>query len=365
MSTIYIWIGTVAELIKLLPVIIEFKEKNVHFKIIASGQNDIRKDSDLLKMAAIEHIDITLTNKRIKQTPMGLFVWTAQTFILGIIKLHREFGIPFRRKNTYAIVHGDTITTLLGTFITKFYGLKVAHVEAGLRSFDFKNPFPEEITRVIVSKLADTHLCPNQWCVDNLKNRHGKKVNTQYNTSIETLHMALKQHVHSDVLQKTNKRPYFIFLLHRNEHLADKEEFKRIVQYAISESEKMLCVFILHKPTKLVLENLGILDTIEHASTIIPVERLPYVEFMNVLKNCEFIITDGGSTQEESYFLGKPCLLIRKCTERIEGLDSNVVLSKNDMESIKTFRKNYMQYRREPISIGQKPSSIIFKSLVE
>jgi len=86
---------------------------------------------------------------------------------------------------------------------------------------------------------------------------------------------------------------------------------------------------------------------------------MAYPEFMHVIKNAEFVITDGGSNQEECYYLGVPTLLLRNVTERIEGLDRNVVISKNDLGKIKDFVKNHKRFRFPPISPQVKPSEII------
>jgi UDP-N-acetylglucosamine 2-epimerase (non-hydrolysing) len=360
----YFMIGTKAELIKLIPVIKAFGDSSTVFRIIASGQNSIDKDLDLLKIANIKKLDIVLSCQKIKQTPLGLVVWLIKTFIIGIIEFYKEFGLPIRKREIYLVVHGDTVTTFLGAVLAKLFGIKVVHVEAGLRSFNYLNPFPEEITRVIVSNLADIHFCPNKWALNNLKNKGGEKIDTFYNTSVETLNMVLPIPKVSPLLLKLSDQPFFIFLLHRNEHLFNKKLFRELVNIAIAQSKNMMCLCIIHGPTMVALKDLGIYNSILQNRNIYPVERIPYIEFMKTLELCEFIITDGGSTQEEATFLGKPCLLIRSYTERIEGLGENVVLSKNNAKIISDFIVNYKKYTRSKVIFNKKPSCVIYDRLV-
>ncbi|RPI80779.1 MAG: hypothetical protein EHM34_09565, partial [Nitrosopumilales archaeon] len=180
---IYIFIGTTAELIKLTPVIHELNRRKIKFTIIASGQNDIHFEEF---QPALGNLDITyaVTPKSTQSSVPRFVIWSIRTFFSLLIGM--RFGFRgLNKSNSYFIVHGDTVSSLMGSLVASIYGLQLVHVESGLRSFNFFEPFPEEICRYIVSRLANVHFCPNSWCMDNIASLAGEKINTQQNTLIE------------------------------------------------------------------------------------------------------------------------------------------------------------------------------------
>ncbi len=362
-NTYYFFIGTEAELIKLVPVLKEFEKRKISYKIIASGQNDIKK-SVLLTLLKKGQPDIILFDGKITQTAVGLLSWFFITLFKSFGKLRQEFK-DVNKNTTVMFVHGDTVSTVMGALIAKRYGLKIAHVEAGLRSFNYFHPFPEEIDRVITSQLTDIHLCPNEWAVNNLKNKSGLKVNTGQNTLLDSLNMVINTKVQSKLLDRIKKEKYFLFIMHRQENLFNDQLVELLIDNVIAHAKNMKCVFVMHAPTILVLEKKGLMQKLKAHKNIILSERLSYVEFMKVIDGCQFIVTDGGSNQEESYYFGKPCLILRSATERIEGLNHNVVLSKNNFDVIKDFFKNYKKYAKKPINPKQRPSEIIVNTVTK
>ena len=358
----YFFIGTEAELIKLLPVLLEMKKRKVVYKIIATGQNNILK-SHLLTILK-KKPEIILYNKHIDQTPLGLFLWFIKTFIKAIFQLRKEFK-NVKRNKVVILVHGDTVTTVLGTALAKLFRFKLAHIESGLRSFNFFHPFPEEIDRIIPSFFADFHFCPNSWAVNNLKGRGGIKINTFQNTLIDSLQIVNKLGIKSPLMRKLKKEKYAIFVIHRQENLYNKKLLKILISELVSISKTIKGVFILHELTEYNLKQADLLGMLKRSLNIILTPRLEYAEFMKVLENAEFIVTDGGSNQEESYYFGKPCLILREHTERIEGLGENVILSKNDLKRIKYFINNYKKYVKSIIIPKVSPSKIIVDYLID
>lgn len=359
----YFFIGTEAELIKLLPVLNEFEKRNIPYTTISSGQNNISK-SLVLKLLKKRTIDIVLFDQRIKQTVFGLFTWFLKTSILSMYTLRKEFS-KANKKDKIMIVHGDTVSTVMGSLIAKRYGLRLAHVEAGLRSFNFLHPFPEEIDRVITSQFTEIHFSPNQWAVNNLRHKRGIKVNTYENTLLESLNIVINTKVQSSLLDKIKKEKYFLFIMHRQENLFNDQLVELLIEKIIENARFMKCVFVMHAPTIVVLEKKNLIKKLRTNKNIILSERLQYIEFMKILDRCEYIITDGGSNQEESYYFGKPCLILRSATERIEGLDENVVLSKNNFDTITDFFNDYKKYIRKPIRMKKRPSEIIVDALTK
>jgi UDP-N-acetylglucosamine 2-epimerase (non-hydrolysing) len=354
MRNIYFFIGTTAELLKLFPVIRELEKRKINFKIITSGQTDINFN-EVASWIEKKKPDIELIKKS-NQSSITLFIlWSLKTIFLAPLKLRKEF-VSVNKNRPIMIVHGDTVSSLLGTLVAKLYGIKVIHIESGLRSYNFLEPFPEELTRFVISKFADVHFAPNKWSMSNLSNAHGIKINTYQNTFIESLSFAIKKKDHP---KKPLKGKYFVFILHRQEHVVfGRDESKQLVEYILDISQSELtCVFIKHSTNEKFLKTLN--PSVLKQRKIDFVSRLPYSEFLDLIKNSEFIITDGGGNQEEAYYLGIPCLIIRKHTERIEGLGGNALLLGSNKKRIDQFLKNYKSYRRPRVEVTTRPSKII------
>ncbi len=361
---VYFFIGTTAELIKLFPVIAELKRRKEEFKIISSNQNELRF-KELESIFGRHKADYIF-----KMKP---FAWPKNIylrFIIWIVKSLGNYLIYFRnefksdREKVLFIVHGDTVTALVGAVIAKLCRVKLVHVESGLRSFSFLEPFPEEFNRFIISWLADVHFSPNRWAVKNLRNHLGIKINTYYNTVGESIRLAL-QDKKEKRLEGLSGIKYFILVLHRQEHtLFNRRKTEELIDLIIKSTRAdFKCVFVMHKLTKDFLRRGHLLDSLKKNKNIVMPPRLPYVEFIKLMKNAEFIATDGGSNQEETYYLGLPCLILRNYTERIEGLGENVVLSKNDPKIINEFISNYKSYKRKPPVLKKSPSKLIVNYL--
>lgn len=367
-KNIYLFIGTTAELIKLAPVLQELDKRKVDFKIIASGQNKLEFDyfKPLIGKQEIYY------KQMIKQVNLPSFyasfiIWALKTFI-NFVLYFKSAPKGFNKNNTFFIVQGDTISSLIGALVAKILGLRLVHIESGLRSFNFFEPFPEELSRFIISKLADFHFCPNKWSVSNLKNATGIKVNTGQNTLYESCMQALKIKTNSRYLKRIRQKKYFLLILHRQEHLIYKKRLTRKYINTLTSlaNPNLKCIFILHKLTEDFLKREGLLDKIRANPNVVTVPRLPYFEFMKILSEAEFIATDGGSNQEEAYYIGKPCLILRNVTERIEGLGENAVLAKEvDNNIIRNFVENYKKYKRRSPKISTPPSKIIVDYLMK
>ncbi len=359
--SIYIFIGTTAELIKLVPVIRELKRRKIVFTVVASGQNDIYFEEFAAELGNVE-ISYAVTPKGKEPSLVFFFFWAVRTFFSLIMGMKGHFQ-GLNKTNSFFIVHGDTVSSLIGSLVASMYGLKLVHIESGLRSFNFLEPFPEELCRYIISRLADIHFCPNAWAVDNLNLVKGVKVNTYENTLIETYWSALKtasDHPLVHQLQK-QKTPYFVLVVHRQEHVLfgqkrTAEELKFVLN---TVPKNMRCIFLVHDLSSNFIRSLSLVLSQKVAANMIRVGRLSYLDFMHLLRGSEFMITDGGSNQEEMYYMGKPCLLLRGTTERVEGLGKNVMLSKNKKKTIMQFLRNYNTYKRRSVKLDLRPSDII------
>ena len=360
---IYFFIGTTAEFIKLVPVIKQLKERNIDFKIITSGQTKIFFKEMREYLGSVE-VYVAFSEKGEISSVFRFLFWGMKTFFRCLFSLRKEFK-SLDKANSYFIVHGDTVSSLMGAIVASIYGLKVVHIEAGLRSFHFFEPFPEEFCRCAVSYLSNIHFCSNEWSVNNLQGRKGIKINTIQNTSIESFWTALQA---KENLQHTKKlKDYFVLVVHRQEHVIfGRKSTKRILEFIFTHAPRNLnCMLIMNAITLRFLKSIGLDSDLQKRKGIILIPRLPYVDFIKLLDSAECILTDGGSTQEEAYYLGKPCLLLRNHTERIEGLDENVVLGKGDKRVIKDFLNDYKRYKKDKIYFKKAPSEIIVDYLVK
>lgn len=361
-SGIYFFIGTNAELIKLFPVMRELDREQIDYSIVASGQNVIAR-SEMWALTSRNHELICLSDKPIRQSAVGLLIWFIATFLRSIPVCWEIFS-PKTEEKSIVIIHGDTISTLMGAVLARLACADVYHIEAGLRSFNWFKPFPEEICRVLVSKMTSVSFCPNDWAVRNLLKNRSYKVDTKQNTLLDSMRY-VADCAEEPALMKSLGSRYFIFIMHRQENLFDRQLVDRILDLIISKSEQINCLFVLHKPTQVALEKFNLLAKVNSAKGIITTPRLSYVSFTKVMASCEFIITDGGSNQEESYYFGKPCCVLRRETERIEGLGNNVLLSRMDVEEIRNFLDNPTKWLRAPIKPVERPSAIIVRVLKE
>lgn len=360
-TPIYFFIGTEAELIKMSPTIAHLKNRGIEFKIISSGQNNI--SNSVMLQYLDEKVDIYLTTKQVYQTPLGLIKWFCSTIFNGYFILKKVF-LDQANPNTWLVIHGDTVSSMLGGIIGRIIGFKVAHVEAGYKSNNILHPFPEELDRTIASLMSDVLFCP----FDSIgkKNIMKGKLNIDIglNTSIDSLYLALKTKVKSPLLSKMMGKRFFIFALHRQETLINKKLFIRLIRMLIKLDTNLYCIFALHNPTKKLLEDLNIMKELESNKKILLTPRLSYFEYIHVLNKSEFIMTDGVGNQQETYYLGKPCLILRYLTEGFEGLNSNAVLSKNSTIRIMRFVKNYKKYCKKPLNLVKSPSKIIADQLL-
>lgn len=360
--TIFLCVGTIAELIKLAPVVMALRAEGVTVCGIATGQNDLTS-SDLYQLVFPEGVAATIVSPPQHSKTVAFFRW-AVICSLKAVFVFREVFRRHRMRRPRLIVHGDTVSTFIGAFAGWLAGARIVHVEAGLRSFHLFRPFPEELSRVLVSWFTSWAFCPGQWAVQNLRNSGIPHViNTEENTLVDAMRLALAQPFSIKLKQQLQEN-YFIFVCHRQENLFDTVFLTRLVQYVIEAAESMQCVCIMHRPTEVVFRRLGLLEQIESRPSILILPRQGYVEFTHLMKGASFVITDGGSNQEECAYLGMPCLLLRKETERQEGLGQNVVLSAKEPQFIQSFFAEPSRWKRPSRLPSCSPSQLIATTLL-
>lgn len=360
--TIFFFLGTEAELIKVFPVIIEAKNRGLDYRIIASGQNNIA-DSVIMKRGQFGKIDLELSKESsIKKSALGLFKWWIETYKTAKDKIEETFPeVDF--KNADMVVHGDTVSTYMGAKIGNKLGMRVCHIEAGLRSHNLFSPFPEEIDRLLTSRLAVMHFAPGIEASENLKGVKGEVVNTNQNTLIDSLDFSRNVPLEGE-LQNVIQEEYFVFVMHRQENLANKKFVSEVMEQIVSASKNKKCVIILHEITKNTLKSMGLLNQMQENSQMILLPRVDYFDFMKLLDAATYVITDGGSNQEELYYMNKPCLIMRTTTERNEGLGENARLFNGKASDIGNFVKEYYTMRRVNTLAESQPSKLIVDAMM-
>ena len=347
----HIVIGTKAQLIKMFPIIQELQKRNLPYNFIDTGQHpaitrDLRKAFDLPQP------DIYLAGK--EKNISGILqalVWNVKIIFKSIFQNKKIFN----NSKGICLVQGDTVSTLQGLIMAKIAKLKVAHIEAGERTHNLFKPFPEEIIRIIVDKFADYAFASSEVARQNLLNEKikGEIINVRCNTIMDAVRIAASQEsIRIDVPDT-----YVLVSIHRFETIQSKQRMKILVDTIKKTSEQFQIVWGLHEPTRKQLIKFNLLKALENNEKIHLRGLWDYFDFVKAIKMSDFLITDGGGPQEESYFLNVPCMLMRSETER--EYHPNVYLTKFEPDRIDFFIENYKQFGRETEEESLNPSKLI------
>jgi UDP-N-acetylglucosamine 2-epimerase (non-hydrolysing) len=222
------------------------------------------------------------------------------------------------------LVYGDVNSTIAAALVSAKLGIRVGHVEAGLRAFDWT--MPEEINRVVTDRLADLLFTPSEDADANLE-REGvppEKIHRVGNVMIDSLVRLLP--VAANVPQNGFPERYVLVTLHRPSNVDDAEGLKNILQSLLEISESLDVVFPVHPRTRQRIVDFGGSTGKLHLS-----EPLPYIEFLALQRRAVAVITDSGGIQEETTFLGVPCLTLRNNTERpvTVSMGTNVIVGQD------------------------------------
>lgn len=216
------------------------------------------------------------------------------------------------------VVVGDVNSTIAATLAATKLGVKVAHLEAGLRSFD--RTMPEEINRIATDALADVLWTPSPDADENLA-REGvdaSKIKRVGNIMIDSLEL-LRIKIEASAIYKDynlNKSSYGMVTLHRPANVDEKESLKKMCDVLIEISKGLPLVFPVHPRTQKQLAAFGLLNTLKNTENLILTKPLNYIRFMNLVFNSRLVVTDSGGIQEETSYLGIPCFTLRPNTER-------------------------------------------------
>jgi UDP-N-acetylglucosamine 2-epimerase (non-hydrolysing) len=316
--------GTRPECIKLAPVIKQLENQNDMFdlKVCTTGQHKEMLDQ------VINFFDLK---------PDFFLNLMTENQTLGSLssKLLNGMDNIFSQINPdIVLVQGDTTTAFLVAIAAYYKKIKVGHVEAGLRTYNKFNPYPEEINRQLISRVADFNFAPTQKAIDNLKHE-GIDDSTVFftgNTIVDAVKLGIKKiesdegivntKLRNDLGKIAGKKRLILITMHRRESFG--EEIKNVC-FALKNIAKkypdIQIVYPVHLNPNIKKPVYEILSDIPN---ILLIEPLDYPSFIWIMKKSYFIITDSGGVQEEAPTFKKPVLVIRKHTERPESLELGI-----------------------------------------
>ncbi len=320
---IAIVIGTRAELIKTFPVMLELDSRNIPFVFVHTGQHSL---GGLCEMLSVRQPDFILSKEPRESTKFYTKVMKAVFWNSWMVfKLWKKL---LKIKDLrYVIYHGDTMTTAAiaiasSRLFNPFKKYKNVHLEAGLRSGSLREPFPEEISRRIADRFSDILFAVSDRSEKNLrKEKLGGSIVKVGNTVVDSVEIAYKLALKKKIKLLSYDK-FALISIHRHENIKTKDRLTKIVE--ILSHVETPSFFSLHDNTKKKLIDFGLYEKLKENSNIHLVDPMDYVDYSFQMKNCEFMITDGGSIQEESLVFRKPCVILRKFTERQEGLGTGI-----------------------------------------
>jgi UDP-GlcNAc3NAcA epimerase len=281
--------------------------------------------------------------------------------------------IALKEKPDWIMVYGDTNSTLAGAIVASKLHIKLAHIEAGLRSFNMK--MPEEVNRILTDRVSTILFCPTEIAVKNLKAEGFPfKLSTNHQQLITNVgdvmqdgamfykNLAVKPQVTNHQLAITKN--YILCTIHRAENTDEESRLRSIFEALNEIAQEKQVILPLHPRTKNILNNLKL--NIQNLTLIDPVG---YLEMVWLIDNCDFVMTDSGGLQKEAYFFEKQCITLRDETEWVElvACGANTLVGANKEKILETY-KNNSEFNKQNLKLdlygGGKASEIIINELL-
>ncbi len=319
--------GARPNFMKISPIIDAIKKAqkngdNISFRLIHTGQHfDKNMSEDFFSQLNIPLPDVNL------EAGGGTQAEQTAKIMIGYEKL------LLVESTDICLVVGDVTSTMACTIVAKKFNIKVAHVEAGIRSGDLT--MPEEINRLVTDSITDYFFTTTEIANQNLRKTgvEDGRIFFVGNTMIDTLLKHKSRFVKSQIWESLGLKDnsYFIITLHRPGNVDQADKLKALIQAIIDNSKDLPLVFPVHPRTRQILNNFGI----DHPR-LIKVDPLGYLEFNYLVERAKAVITDSGGITEETTVMGIPCMTIRANTERPEtvSMGTNELLGTNP-ENIK------------------------------
>lgn len=306
--------GTRPETIKMAPVIKALKQQEDRFDVhtVVTGQHREMLEQSMSIFSIVPDMDLAIMTDN--QT---LYDVTTRT-IKGMEKVFERFHPDV------LLVQGDTSTAFVTALAAFYKQIPVAHVEAGLRTYNKYNPFPEEVNRQLISVVADLHFAPTTVAEQNLLHEHVKehKIFVTGNTAIDALFMTVRRdfEFENPLLNRLNSDGKKIVTLttHRRESFGEPmQNTLHAVLRIMERYEDVECLFPVHYNPNV---RRAVNRIIRGKDRVHLIDPLDYMNFANLMACSHIILTDSGGIQEEAPSLGKPILVLRETTERPEGI---------------------------------------------
>jgi UDP-N-acetylglucosamine 2-epimerase (non-hydrolysing) len=253
--------------------------------------------------------------------------------------MERFEPVVLSEKPDWVLVVGDVNSTIACALVCVKLGIKVAHVEAGLRSRD--RTMPEEINRLLTDQISDLLFTPSADADANLRAEGipEERIRLVGNIMIDSLYKHLDRARQSSIKTQLglNEKEYAVLTLHRPSNVDDPEVFERILGSLETIASSLPIVFPVHPRTRKMIDEFGLSQRIKQAEGLRLVEPLGYLDFLGLYSTARLVLTDSGGIQEETTVLGIPCLTLRENTERPVTVDmgTNTVVG-TDPEKITT-----------------------------
>src|SRR5690554_1742366 len=327
MKKILLVFGTRPEAIKMAPVVKEFQQHRNMFdvKVCVTAQHREMLDQVLHFFEIKPDFDLNVMHPN-----QDLFDVTSKV-LLGIRDVLKTYSPDL------VLVHGDTTTSMVAALAAFYLNIKVAQVEAGLRTYNLKSPWPEEMNRQFTDRISDYYFAPTELSKNNLLKEHVEenKISITGNTVIDALMFVVDKINESEQTQieiekvltsagyNVSDRPYILVTGHRRENFG--KGFLSICQ-AIKEMSFLYPHIDIVYPVHLNpnVRN-PVYEILKDVSNVFLIDPLDYLPFVYLMKQSTLILTDSGGVQEEAPSLGKPVLVMRDTTERPEAVSAGTV----------------------------------------
>ncbi len=306
-------LGTRPEAIKLAPVIIAFKSCTaLETRVILTGQHNemLKQVMEFFELKADLNLNLMSHNQTLTEI-------TCKT----LEGLKQEFK---QNPTNLVLVQGDTSTAFSAALAAFYEKIPVAHIEAGLRTENLMDPFPEEANRRLISQIATLHFAPTKKSMSNLKRSFiSANIEVTGNTVIDSL-QSITNSIVEPSIDKINWQNQKVILstIHRRENWGKRlEDIARGMLMILQKYSDTSLLIPMHK-NKIVRES--ILRILGNHPRVALVEPLIYKDFIGALKSCTLLLTDSGGLQEEAPTFSKPVLVLRETTERSEAIDAGI-----------------------------------------
>ncbi len=298
------------------------KHNSITEIIVHTGQHFDANMSDIF----FEQMEIPKPHYNLDINGLGHGAMTGQM-------LQKIEEVLIKEKPDWVLVYGDTNSTIAGALAAKKLHIKVAHVEAGLRSFNMD--MPEEVNRILTDRISDVLFCPTDTAITNLKKEGYDNIDTRIVKSGDIMQDAAI--FYSKKEQKPNieiPKEFILATIHRAENTDDPKRLGDILDALNGIAKQTPIILPLHPRTAKIIKN-----TEFNTQNLTIIEPVGYLEMVYMLNKCKLVMTDSGGLQKEAFFFAKPCMTMRDETEWIELIENNfnVLVGANKSKIINTY----------------------------